>query len=82
MELLKDYDCTILYHPEKGNVIVDALSHKSMDSLAYINGVRRLLIGEIHILEANRVKFEIKEFGTLSAHVELCLSLLYQIKIS
>ena len=26
LELLKDYDVTILYHPGKGNVVADALS--------------------------------------------------------
>ena len=26
IELLKDYDCRILYHPGKENVVVDALS--------------------------------------------------------
>ncbi len=28
LELLKDYDCTILFHPGKGNVVADALSRK------------------------------------------------------
>ena len=37
MELLKDYDCFILYHPGKVNVVVDALSKKSFDSLAHIS---------------------------------------------
>ena len=36
MELLKDYDCTIDYHPGKGKVVADALSRKSTDSLAYM----------------------------------------------
>ncbi|KAJ9539086.1 hypothetical protein OSB04_031819 [Centaurea solstitialis] len=29
MELIKDYDCEILYHPGKANVVVDALSRKA-----------------------------------------------------
>ncbi|KAI3708176.1 hypothetical protein L2E82_37300 [Cichorium intybus] len=28
MDLLKDYDCEILYHPDKANVVADALSRK------------------------------------------------------
>ena len=37
VELLKDYDCQILYHPGKANVVADALSRKSMGSLAHFN---------------------------------------------
>ena len=29
MELIKNYDYTIAYHPRKANVVVDALSRKS-----------------------------------------------------
>ena len=36
LELLKDYDIDILYHPRKANVVADALSRKSMGSLAYL----------------------------------------------
>ncbi|KAA0052077.1 ty3-gypsy retrotransposon protein [Cucumis melo var. makuwa] len=28
LELVKDYDCAILYHPSKANVVVDTLSRK------------------------------------------------------
>ena len=34
LELLKDYDCTIEYHPGKANVVADALSRKSRSSVA------------------------------------------------
>ena len=36
MEHLKDYDFTLHYHPNKANVVVDALSRKSHGVLASI----------------------------------------------
>ena len=50
MELLKDYDCSILYHPGKANVVADALSRKSVGSLAHISIERRPIIKELHEL--------------------------------
>jgi hypothetical protein len=32
LELIKDYDLSLQYHPGKGNVVTNALSHK-----AYVN---------------------------------------------
>ena len=32
LELLKDYDCTIEFHPGKANTVADALSRKSSSS--------------------------------------------------
>ena len=55
VELLKDYDCTILYHPGKADVVADALSRKSMGSLAHITPSKRPLIEEIHKLETEGV---------------------------
>ena len=37
MELIKDYDCMIDYHPEKANVVVDALSKKIVQMLRALN---------------------------------------------
>ena len=50
MELLKDYDCFILYHSSKANVVADALSKKSSDSLTHINTEKRQNIKELHWL--------------------------------
>ena len=33
MELIKDYDCVIDYHPGKANVVADTLSIKTMQTL-------------------------------------------------
>ena len=37
MELVKDYDCVIDYHPGKANVVVDALSRKTVQTLRALN---------------------------------------------
>ena len=50
MELLKDYDCTIDYHPGKANVVADALSRKSIDSLAYMQTIQLPLMVELREL--------------------------------
>ncbi|KAK4392375.1 Transposon Tf2-11 polyprotein [Sesamum angolense] len=34
IELRKDYDCSIDYHPGKANIMADALSRKTVDQLA------------------------------------------------
>lgn len=80
MELLKDYDCTILYHLRKANVVVDALSRKSIGSLAHIALVRMPLIKELHKLEESEVQFEIIETGSLLAHVQARSSLVERVE--
>ena len=37
MELIKDYDCVIDYHPGKANVVADGLSRMSAQTLRALN---------------------------------------------
>ena len=37
MELIKDYDCVINYHPGKDNVLENTLSRKSIQTLRALN---------------------------------------------
>jgi len=82
MELLKDYDCTILYHPCKANVVVDALSRKSIGSLAHIVEVRRPVVKEFQDLLASGVRFEVASTKSLLTHVHARSTLVDTIKVT
>ena len=57
MELLKDYDCTIEYHPRKVNVVVDALSWKTGECIA---GLICHDVGNLMALRAINVSFDVE----------------------
>ncbi|KAH0709376.1 hypothetical protein KY284_010803 [Solanum tuberosum] len=50
LELLKDYDMSILYHPIKASVVADALSRLSMGSTAHVEEDKRELENDVHRL--------------------------------
>ncbi|KAJ9537587.1 hypothetical protein OSB04_030320 [Centaurea solstitialis] len=67
MELIKDYDCEIMYHPGKANVVADALSRKTYaNSMCYAithTSVTSTLVDDIRkwqleALKSDRVKAE------------------------
>ena len=47
LELIKDYDCLINYHPCKANVVADALSRKSSDFLAALLTTQKEIIKDL-----------------------------------
>ena len=51
LELVKDYDCEINYHPGKANVVADALSRKSSPSISMMTVIPKLLSLELQKLE-------------------------------
>ncbi|XP_065854728.1 uncharacterized protein [Euphorbia lathyris] len=81
VEFLKDYDCTIQYHPGKANVVADALSRKSLGSLAHLSVVSRPLISDIHELIDQGVKIEATS-EALVAHFRVRPILLDRIKVA
>ena len=81
MDLLKDYDITIFYHPGKTNVVADALSRNagSMGSLAHLQVSRRPLSREVQTLANDLMRLEVNEKGGLLACVEAKSSFLDKI---
>ena len=67
LELLNNYDCDILYHPGKANVVADALSRKSSSSLAHISVEKRPLIQELYKLVDQGLMMKISRSGGLLA---------------
>ena len=50
LELLKDYDMNVHYHPDKANILFDALSKMSMRSTTHIEDGNKELVNDIHRL--------------------------------
>ncbi|KAL5576680.1 hypothetical protein UlMin_018379 [Ulmus minor] len=69
LELVKDYDCEILYHPGKGNCVADAL-----------NGIKgaqeldpQLLKLKEQVLEGKNIEFSVSTDGILHFKGRLCI---------
>ena len=64
VELIKDYECTIEYHPGKANVVADALSRKPMGSISHLKAVYLPRLVELKSLG---VLLELTDVGALLA---------------
>ena len=80
LELLKDYDCTIFYNPDKASVITDALSKKSMGSLAHIVIQKRHMVQKVINYLNEGVVLSVTNIWTMLAHVHVRSSLVEEVK--
>ncbi|KAL0544900.1 hypothetical protein IC582_020030 [Cucumis melo] len=76
LELIKDYDCTIKYHPGKGNVVAYALSRKSRLPKSALCGIRVALWSELRVSKA---VVTIEDSGSLLAQFQVRSSLVVEI---
>ncbi|WMV14744.1 hypothetical protein MTR67_008129 [Solanum verrucosum] len=83
MELPKDYDVTIQYHPGKANVVADALSQKavSIGSLACLSVTKRPLDKEIQTLDSKFMQLGISERDGVLASIEVRVTFIEEIKV-
>ena len=79
LELIKDYELIIEYHPGKANVVADALSRKSSTTLAYIRTTYVPLLVE---MKALRINLDYDDSGALLANFVVRPSLVDQIRLS
>jgi hypothetical protein len=55
LELIKDYDIGINYHPGKANMVADALSHKKYCNVTFARKMQQELRREIKYLNLSMV---------------------------
>ena len=80
LELLKDYDMNILYHPGEANVVADALSHLSIKSGCHVEEAKRNLVKDVHRLAFLGVKLEDSPNSGVVVHHNSESSFLVEVK--
>ncbi|XP_070031434.1 uncharacterized protein [Nicotiana tomentosiformis] len=80
LELLNVYDIDILYHSGKANVVGDALSRKSIGSLARFEAYQRSLAKEVHWLASLGVRLADSSEGGVIVQNRVESSLVGEVK--
>lgn len=75
MNLLKDYDCKILYHLNKENMVANAISRKGISLLAH------LMVFEWKLLEyVQGLEIKVQKRGVYLTNMRVQLTLIQKIK--
>ena len=77
IELIKDFECTIEYHPGKANVVADALSRRPMSSISHLRAVHLPRLIELRSLV---MRLELTYSGALLATFHVCSVLIDRIR--
>ena len=77
---LKDYDINVLNHPGKANIVVDALSRMTMNSMAHVEEGNKDLLKDVHRLVRLGVCLEDSPKVGFMVHDNSESSLVFQVK--
>ena len=77
--MIKDYDCSINYHPGKANVVADALSRKSSGFSTALLTTQKAIIKD---LESMGIEIVMGDFQAFMASLTIQPTLIEKIKSS
>ena len=77
--MLKDYDMIVLYHPSKANLVVDSLSHLSMENVSHVEESKRNYVKDVHRFSHLGVRIESSPNGSMLIHYNSKSSLMVEI---
>ena len=80
LELFKDYDMSVLYHPDKDNVVSDALSRMNMGILSHIDESKKELVKDVQRLARSGMRLEDSPNGGFMIHHNSESSLVVEVK--
>ena len=80
LELLKDYDMSVLYHPGKANVIIDAFSHMTMGIFSHVEEVNKNLAKDVHRFSILGARLKDSPNGGFVVHHDSESSLVTEVK--
>ena len=77
---MKDYDMSVLYHPDKTNVVADALKWMTMGSVSHLDEPKKDPEREVQRLDRFGMRFEISPDGGAIVHQNSESSLAVEVK--
>ena len=80
LELLKDYDMSVFYHPDKSSVVADAINRMSMGSVAHVGEGEKELVKDVHRLARMGVQLEDSSKGGVMVLHNFESSLVVEVK--
>ena len=80
LELLKDYDMSVLYYLSKANVVADAHSLMTMVSVSHVEEAKKDLVKDVHRFSRLGVRLEESPKGGFMVHHNSEMSLVVEVK--